>query len=57
MAKKFSNSEFEIIGPPADPFFYRSNKSNAGFGPFKRNSYLNEFKSKLPEFEAPSRGC
>ncbi len=53
MAVKLTNSEFEIIGPPADLSFTDQIRAMQVVGPSSEILYLTEFKSKLPEFDSP----
>ena len=57
MAIKLSNSEFEIIGPPADLSFTDQIRAMQVVGPSSEILYLTEFKSKLPEFDSPIARC
>ena len=57
MAIRLSNSEFEIIGPPADLSFTDQIRAMQVIGPSSEILYLTEFKSKLPEFDSPEARC
>jgi hypothetical protein len=57
MAIRLSNSEFEIIGPPADLSFTDQIRAMQIVGPSSEILYLTEFKSKLPEFDSPTARC
>ena len=57
MAIKLSNSDFEIIGPPADLSFTDQIRAMQVIGPSMEILYLTEFKSKLPEFDSPIARC
>ena len=57
LAEKLSNSEFEIIGPPADLSFTDQIRAMQVIGPSKEILYLTQFKSKLQEFDSPEARC
>ena len=57
MAIKLSNSDFDIIGPPADLSFTDQIRAMQVIGPSMEILYLTEFKSKLPEFDSPIARC
>ena len=57
MAIKLSNSDFEVIGPPADLSFTDQIRAMQVVGPSSEILYLTEFKSKLPEFDSPTARC
>jgi len=57
LAEKLFNSEFEIIGPPADLSFTDQIRAMQVIGPSKEILYLTQFKSKLQEFDSPKARC
>jgi len=57
MAIKLGNSDFEIIGAPADLSFTNQIRAMQVIGPSAEILYLTEFKSKLPEFDSPIARC
>ena len=57
LAQKLFNSEFEIIGPPADLSFTDQIRAMQVIGPSKEILYLTQFKSKLQEFDSPEARC
>ena len=57
LAEKLFNSEFEIIGPPADLSFTDQIRAMQVIGPSKEILYLTQFKSKLQEFDSPEARC
>jgi len=57
LAEKLLNSEFEIIGPPADLSFTDQIRAMQVIGPSKEILYLTQFKSKLQEFNSPEARC
>ena len=57
LAQKLFNSEFEIIGPPADLSFTDQIRAMQVIGPSKEILYLTQFKSKLQEFDSPKARC
>ena len=57
LAEKLFNSQFEIIGPPADLSFTDQIRAMQVIGPSKEILYLTQFKSKLQEFDSPEARC
>lgn len=57
IATKLIDSEFEIIGSPADLSFTDQIRAMQVLGPANEILYLTQFKSKLLEFDSPEARC